>query len=208
MLGYKIHELWGLEPPDPLPVPAGVPDCPLSDPSFTHWAPLSSSPGPRTTTDQISLGLLPAMPQPSSIRPFRNNATNKSSHITESSVSSERVPFLNQEQIFIKCPTLEDGSLHDDDDVADATTDPDTLTLKGPTVTCLEPSPSFDDLTAKFSPRWRLTSAIPSLKQFLGGRYTAVHKKHIVERGSLHKSLSTTPLRRVLRLLAYALMLL
>lgn len=147
------------------------------------------------------------MPQPSSIRPFRNNASQN----TESALQSERVPFLTQEQTFIKCPTLEDGSL-DDPAAAAATAAAQPDTLKGSTVTCFETSPSasFDDLTSRPSPQWRWTAAVPSLKQLLGGRRrsSVAHKQHVVERGSLHKSLPTTPLRRVLRLLAYALMLL
>lgn len=143
------------------------------------------------------------MPLPSSIRPFRNNASQN----TESSLQSERVPFLTQEQTFIKCPILEDGSL--DDTAAATAAQPDII--KGSTVTCFETSrsASFDDLASRPSPQWRWTAAVPSLKQLLGGRRLSVaHKKNLVERGSLHKSLPTTPLRRVLRLLAFALMLL
>jgi hypothetical protein len=112
---------------------------------------------------------------------------------------------LTQEQTFLKCPTLEDGSFRDF-----AADRPDAF--KGPTVTCarLETSPSFDDLTAsKLSPKWRWKAAVPSLRELLRGRYlVAANKEHIAERSPLYKSLPTTPLKRVLRLLAFALMIL
>ncbi|EXJ55714.1 hypothetical protein A1O7_08643 [Cladophialophora yegresii CBS 114405] len=142
------------------------------------------------------------MPPSPAFRPFRNNnGTNK-----ETSVQPERVPFLTQEQSFLKCPTLEDGSFTD----AAAADRPDAS--KGPTVTCtrLETSPSFDDLTAaNFSPKWRWTAAIPSLRELLRGRRPGpAHKEHTAELSPLYRSLPTTPLKRVLRLLAFALMIL
>ena len=142
-----------------------------------------------------------SMPESSpTIRPFRNNGTT-SIHHDGSPVQSERLPFLTQEQIFINSPTLEDGSFADA-----AATRKDFL--KRPKATCLETSPSLDDLSSTPSFRWRLTGAIQSLRQLLGRPCTLVHKEHVIERGSLHKSIPNTPLRRVLRLVAYALMLL
>ncbi|KIW33694.1 uncharacterized protein PV07_00522 [Cladophialophora immunda] len=140
---------------------------------------------------------------PSAIRAIRNDTS--SSFTDESSANSERVPFLTQEQTFIRCPDLEDGSLRDPATAA-AAVSPDTL--KGSTITCLETSSSFDHRSSSSSSRWRWTESLPVLNQLLGGRRTVVHKGHVVERGSLHKSIPTTPLRRVLRLLALTLMLL
>ncbi|KAJ9602903.1 Altered inheritance of mitochondria protein 6 [Cladophialophora chaetospira] len=140
------------------------------------------------------------MPQTSPFRPFRNIRRNSLEN-NESSDESERVPFLTQEQTFLKCPTLEDGAFGAAAAAADDA-------FKGPAVTCLETSPSFDALTSKSSPRWRCTDAIPSLRRLLDRRHSSVHKEHITEGSSSFRSLPTTPLRRVVRLLAFALMLL
>jgi len=134
----------------------------------------------------------------SGIRPFRSGQTVASDH--ESSVELEHVPFLTQEQTFDHSPVLEDGVF--DDTSGDAT--------KSPAVTLSrldEPVSSFDQRSSQL-PTWRWPRSTSSLTQMFGGRRTVVRKEHIVKRSSLHKSPRSTPLRRILRLLALALMLL
>jgi hypothetical protein len=75
---------------------------------------------------------------------------------------------------------------------------------KQPLATYIEASPSFQDLSSSPSPRWRRDSFARRLKQLLVGR--SGHKKHLDERGCT--PIPTTPLKKVLRLLALALMLL
>ncbi|KIX08333.1 uncharacterized protein Z518_02989 [Rhinocladiella mackenziei CBS 650.93] len=137
------------------------------------------------------------------IRPFRSN--DRDIPLThESSSEAERVPFLTQEQAFLKSPDLEDGEYSDP---SAASTD----TAKIPTVTCSpasEPASSFDHLAPRFSSsRWRWPDIL-SLNLFPGGRRIVVHKDHIVRRGPLNTSHRPTALKKVLRWLAFSLMLL
>merc|ERR1712230_199144 len=62
---------------------------------------------------------------------------------------------------------------------------------------------TFDLVSTQFPSRWRWTERIPSLSRCFGRSYSVAHKERIVE-----KSVLSTPLRRVLRLLAFSLMLL
>jgi hypothetical protein len=74
---------------------------------------------------------------------------------------------------------------------------------KQPLATYVEASSSFEDLSSSPFPRWRRDSFARRLRQLLVGRSG---KKHLDERGCT--SIPTTPLKRILRLLALALMLL
>ena len=136
----------------------------------------------------------------SAIRPFRNNNSFKN----ESLVASERVPFLTQEQSFDYTADLENG-------LSQPPTNSDQL-AKSFTVTRSsidDDVESYDPITPhSFStPRWTWRS--PSLRHLLlGRRRSLVQKDHILEKCPHHKSRRTTPLRRVIRLLAVALMLL
>lgn len=140
---------------------------------------------------------------PSGIRPFRTGDT-ISSRGSELSVESERVPFLTQEQTFINSPHLEDGAF-----TGSSTAGSDSSKL--PSVACSrvsEPPAPFDTITSQLSPRWPWTQSVPLLRHLVGRNRTVVHKEHVVERGSVHKAPRITPLRRILRLLAFSLMLL
>lgn len=147
---------------------------------------------------------LPAMPQFSltPIRPFHSDSN--SPHSNESSVESERVPFLTQEQSFLSSPDLEDGAFADS---CAGKSD----TAKSPSVSCNllpESASPLDNLTSPFSSKWRWIDAIPLLRQWSGGSRKVVHKEHVLERVASPKVHRITPLRRVLRLLALSLMLL
>lgn len=142
------------------------------------------------------------MPQllSSAIRNFRNEQ-----QITledESFLESERAPFLTQEQAFVSSRQLEDGVYEDPSSAAaDA--------AKLPTVTCTTlpaHTSSFDGVTPSPS-KWRWTGRIPLLT-LSSCRHRSGGRKEYTERTSSHKSHRPTPLRRVLRLLALALMLL
>jgi len=131
------------------------------------------------------------------IRPFRSEQNSSRNH--ELSPDSERVPFLTQEQAFVACADLENGALNDT-----SAARPDTDKSPSVTVTSLSASDdTFDLVSTQFPSRWRWTERIPSLSRCFGRSYSVAHKEHIVE-----KSVLSTPLRRVLRLLAFSLMLL
>ncbi|KAJ9496554.1 hypothetical protein H2202_007925 [Exophiala xenobiotica] len=131
------------------------------------------------------------------IRPFRSEQNTSRNH--EPSTDSERVPFLTQEQAFAACTDLENGALND---ASAARTDTD----KSPSVTVSSLSASddsFDHVSTRFSSRWRWIERMPSLSRWFARNYSVAHKEYTVETPFLR-----TPLRRVLRLLAFSLMLL
>ncbi|EXJ84405.1 hypothetical protein A1O3_05072 [Capronia epimyces CBS 606.96] len=148
------------------------------------------------------------------IRSFRNSNNDGDDEITSHSYAlsrqSEDVPFLTREHLYFKSPDLEDGANPYTDPSSD---NPDIKIAKSPIiVTCTPvavtvPDASFDHASAAFPPTWHWADITPSLK-FLDWRGCAVvHKEHILERRSCapHR---ITVLRKVLRLLAYSLMLL
>ncbi|KAL6244104.1 Altered inheritance of mitochondria protein 6 [Rhinocladiella similis] len=140
------------------------------------------------------------MPQPSpaGCRVFRGTQHETLHH--EPSTEAERVPFLTQDQPFIAGSDLENG----------ASLDPSAVrsdTDKSPiiTVSSFPASDTTDDdhISSPVPSRWRWKERIPLLSAWVGRGYLSRHKKRPSE-----KPLSRHPLRRVLRLLAYSLMLL
>lgn len=141
---------------------------------------------------------------PSAIRTFRHD--HNLPFENESSPAAENVPFLTQEQSFDCGPGLEDGFSKD------STTSGHPDDIKSIKVTC---SPDDYDVTCScccsqnspyYLPR-RRWSWNP-FRRFSRIRRTVAHNDRTSEKGSRSKSRLSTPLRRVLRLLAIALMLL
>lgn len=139
---------------------------------------------------------------------YLRNRDQVTSHGHESLHESENVPFLTQEQIYLKSQDLEDGAYR-----VPCSDELGIDVAKSPVITCTPvsvPDISFDpvDHIPTPVPAWRFTDILPSLRIFGSGRTRAVvHKENILDRRSYRLS-RTTPLRKALRLLAYSLMLL
>ncbi|KIW11947.1 hypothetical protein PV08_09220 [Exophiala spinifera] len=140
------------------------------------------------------------MPQfsPAGCRAFHGAQSTLLHH--EPSTEGERVPFLTQDQPFIAGSDLENGASPDPSAVGSDNTD------KSPVITVTS-LPAFytadDHISSPVPPRWRWTGRIPLLSACVGRGYFARSQAPLSEKPSPRK-----PLKIVLRLLAYALMLL
>lgn len=145
---------------------------------------------------------------PTAIRPIRHD---HSRSVENDSSVAEIIPFLTQEHSFDCAPGLEDGF------APNPTTTGPPDAFKSLNVTC---SAIDDDLDCSCcyhtSPYFQSKShsSWNPFRRFCGPRGVDHHKQrvsdkeHVSENGSRRKSRQATPLRRILRLLAVALMLL
>ena len=143
------------------------------------------------------------MPQYSStsIRTFRNDQDRSLSR--GSSTETERVPFLTQGQTFNDSSDLENGAFEDPSSVGSDAAKPPAVSCTGlPT-----PASSFDHVISQSSSRWPSPDRKGLLGLLWGRRCSVGQKQHTIERPFL-KSTRSTPLKKVLRLLGFSLMLL
>lgn len=146
---------------------------------------------------------------PSAIRPFRHDHNHSLEN--ESSTAAESVPFLTQEQSFDCGPVLEDGIS------SDSTTSGHPDALKSAKVACsstddgVECPCCYHKSTYLHSQRrwaWNPFGRICGSRRPVSQNGRVSEKDHISRTGLCPKPRLTTPLRRILRLLAVALMLL